>query len=309
MITTITLNPALDKLMQIDTLNIGETNRTEILSESAAGKGIDVAKVIRDFKREVNVTGFLGGIVAPIFKKCFQDEKINDHFINIKGTTRTNIQLFDTKGKRTELLEKGPKIETNELTELLHKVEELSKESTVVAICGSAPRGVDEDYFTKLIQLCKNYCDKVIVDTSGSLLKVAIEQKPCLIKPNQDEMLELMGVKSATQDQMIEFAQEICRQGIEYVLISLGKEGAILVSEQGAWKGKAPEVEVKSTLGCGDTVVASMCISFAEGDQPEEMLKKAIALSSANAMTFETAHVIESDYKSLLPRCHVEKIK
>ena len=83
MITTITLNPALDKLMQIDTLNIGETNRTEILSESAAGKGIDVAKVIRDFKREVNVTGFLGGIVAPIFKKCFQDEKINDHFINI----------------------------------------------------------------------------------------------------------------------------------------------------------------------------------------------------------------------------------
>lgn len=230
MITTITLNPALDKLMQIDALNIGETNRTEILSESAAGKGIDVAKVIRDFKREVNVTGFLGGIVAPIFKKCFQDEKINDHFINIKGTTRTNIQLFDTKGKRTELLEKGPKIETSELTQLLHKVEELSKKSTVVAICGSAPRGVDEDYFTKLIQLCKNYCDKVIVDTSGSLLKVAIEQKPCLIKPNQDEMLELMGVKSATQDQMIEFAQEICRQGIEYVLISLGKEGAMLVS-------------------------------------------------------------------------------
>ena len=83
----------------------------------------------------------------------------------------------------------------------------------------------------------------------------------------------------------------------------------MLVSEQGGWKGKAPEVEVKSTLGCGDTVVASMCISFAEGDQPEEMLKKAIALSSANAMTFETAHVIESDYKSLLPRCHVEKIK
>ncbi|MFR4991079.1 MAG: PfkB family carbohydrate kinase, partial [Turicibacter sp.] len=114
MITTITLNPALDKLMQIDALNIGETNRTEILSESAAGKGIDVAKVIRDFNREVNATGFLGGIVAPIFKQCFQDEKINDHFINIKGTTRTNIQLFDTKGKRTELLEKGPEIETNE---------------------------------------------------------------------------------------------------------------------------------------------------------------------------------------------------
>lgn len=309
MITTVTLNPALDKLMQIELINIGETNRAEILSTSAAGKGIDVAKVLRDFKRDVNVTGFLGGIVAPIFRQCFQEENINDYFISIKGTTRTNIQLFDRKGKRTELLEKGPEIEPFELNQLLRKVEELAKQSSVVAICGSAPRGVDETYFAKLIQLAKANCEQVIVDTSGSLLKAAIEQKPCLIKPNQDEMLELMGQKTATEDQMIEYAQSICKEGIAYVLISLGKEGAMLVSEDGVWKGQAPEVDVKSTLGCGDTVVASMCISFAEGDEPVRMLQKAIALSSANAMTFETAHVIEQDYKALLPRCHVEKIK
>ncbi len=309
MITTVTLNPALDKLMQIDTINIGETNRAEILSQSAAGKGIDVAKVLRDFKREVNATGFLGGIVAPIFKQCFQDEKISDHFVSIKGTTRTNIQLFDAKRKRTELLEKGPEIDATELAQLLQKVEELAKKSTVVAICGSAPRGVDEAYFTKLIQLAKANCDKVIIDTSGPLLKVAIEQKPRLIKPNQDEMLELMGVKTATQDEMIEYAQNLCKQGIEYVLISLGKEGAMLISAEGVWKGNAPEVDVKSTLGCGDTVVASMCISFAEGDTPEQMLQKSIALSSANAMTFETAHVLESDYHALMPRCQIEKIK
>ena len=309
MITTVTLNPALDKLMQIDTINVGETNRAEILSTSAAGKGIDVAKVLRDFKCEVNATGFLGGIVAPIFRQCFEEEKINDHFISIKGTTRTNIQLFDTNGKRTELLEKGPEIELSELNQLLHKVEELAKQSTVVAICGSAPRGVDEVYFTKLIQLAKANCDQVIVDTSGPLLKVAIKEKPRLIKPNKDEMLELMGQKNATEEQMIEYAQNICKEGIAYVLISLGKEGAMLVSEHGVWKGQAPEVDVKSTLGCGDTVVASMCISFAEGDEPATMLQKAIALSSANAMTFETAHVIEQDYKALLPRCHVAKIK
>ncbi|MDE5977935.1 MAG: 1-phosphofructokinase [Turicibacter sp.] len=309
MITTITLNPALDKLMQIERINIGEANRTQILSESAAGKGIDVAKVLRDFNREVNVTGFLGGIVSPIFKQCFQKEKINDYFIPIKGMTRTNIQLFDAAGKRTELLEKGPQVEASELEQLLKQVEKLAKDSSVVAICGSAPRGVDEDYFIQLIQLAKSYCDKVIVDASGSLLKTAILQKPCLIKPNKDEMLELMGVKTATIEQMIEFAQNICSQGIEYVLISLGKEGAMLVSAHGVWKGNAPEVDVKSTLGCGDTVVASMCISLTEGDTPEEMLKKAIALSSANAMTFETAHVLESDFKELLPRCEIIKIK
>ena len=98
MITTITLNPALDKLMESESLQVGETNRADILNSSAAGKGIDVAKVLRDFKREVNATGFLGGIVAPIFKQCFEDEKINDHFIAIEGQTRTNIQLFDKSG-------------------------------------------------------------------------------------------------------------------------------------------------------------------------------------------------------------------
>ncbi|MTN45143.1 1-phosphofructokinase [Turicibacter sanguinis] len=309
MITTITLNPALDKLMESESLQVGETNRADILNSSAAGKGIDVAKVLRDFKREVNATGFLGGIVAPIFKECFEDEKINDHFIAIEGQTRTNIQLFDKSGKRTEILEKGPEVSSAEKEALIYKVEELAKVSSVVAICGSAPRGVDEAYFTELIQLAKANCHTVIVDASGALLKVAIKQKPKLIKPNKDEMFELMGVKSATQEEMIEFAQHLCQEGIEYVLISLGKEGAMLVSQKGVWKGLAPDVDVKSTLGCGDTVVASMCISFDEGDEPAVMLKKAIALSSANAMTFETAHVILKDYEELLPRCEVETIK
>lgn len=309
MITTVTLNPALDKLMEIESINIGETNRAEILSSSAAGKGIDVAKVLRDFKREVNATGFLGGIVAPIFKHCFEAEKINDYFIEIEGQTRTNIQLFDKLGKRTELLEKGPEVSESEREQLLQKVEELAKQSSVVAICGSAPRGIDADYFTRLIQLAKANCKHVIVDTSGAFLKVAIDQKPKMIKPNKDEMFELMGVKSATEDEMIQYAEKICEDGIEYVLISLGKEGAMLVSRNGVWKGAAPEVEVKSTLGCGDTVVASMCTSFADEDEPHVMLKKAIALSSANAMTFETAHVIVKDYEELLPRCHIQKIK
>ena len=309
MITTVTLNPALDKLMQIDHIEIGETNRAELLSASAAGKGIDVAKVLRDFNHEVSATGFLGGMVAPIFRQCFEEEKIHDHFVSIAGTTRTNIQLFDTKGKRTELLEKGPKVDAHELNQLLQKVEKLAKQSTVIAICGSAPQGVDKAYFTKLIQVAKANCDQVIVDTSGPLLKVAIEEKAKLIKPNKDEMLELMNQKTATDEQMIEYAQTICKQGITYVLVSLGKEGAMLVSEHGVWKGKAPEVEVKSTLGCGDTVVASMCLSLTEGDEPSTMLQKAIALSSANALTFETAHVIQQDYQSLLPRCQVEKIK
>ncbi|MGL4337957.1 MAG: 1-phosphofructokinase family hexose kinase [Turicibacter sp.] len=309
MITTITLNPALDKLMSTNNLIIGDTNRTEILSATAAGKGIDVAKVLRDFNREVNATGFLGGITAPIFRQCFIDEKINDCFISIADTTRTNIQLFDKAGHRTELLEKGPKVTDAEAKQLLLEAEKLAKDSRVVAICGSVPQGIDEHYFKELIQIAKANCEKVVVDTSGKFLKVAIAQSPNLIKPNKLEMLELMGVAEATDDEIIDFALDICKNGIEYVLISLGKEGAMLVSNTSVFKALAPDVEVKSTLGCGDTMVASMCISFVEGDCAEDMLKKSIALSSANAMTFETAHVILDDYENLLPRCEVTKIR
>ncbi|HAX72250.1 MAG TPA: 1-phosphofructokinase [Firmicutes bacterium] len=309
MITTVTLNPALDKLMKIEDIVIGEANRTEILSATAAGKGIDVAKVLRDFDIPVTATGFLGGITAPIFKHCFAEENIVDCFVEIADTTRTNIQLFDHNGQRTELLEKGPQVTKTECEALLAVVEKLSKNSSVVAICGSAPRGVDEEYFSTVVKLAQANCKNVVVDASGKLLKVAIGLKPNLIKPNKTEMLELMGVASATNEEIITYAQELVASGIEYVLISLGKDGAMLVCRDGVYQGSAPEVDVKSTLGCGDTMVASMCESFVERDTPDVMLKKAIALSSANAMTFETAHVIKNDYEALLPRCDIQKIK
>lgn len=308
MITTVTLNPALDKLLSVDEIVIGETNRTVCLSESAAGKGIDVAKVLRDLNYEVSATGFLGGDVAPIFLNCFEKEKIENCFIPIKESTRTNIQLFDKSGKRTELLEKGPTVTAQECELLMTKVNELAAKSLVITICGSAPGGVSSDYFRELIQTAKKSGAIVITDTSGELLKVALNEKPHLIKPNRAEMLELMGKSDATDAEIITFAQQLVKNGIPYILVSLGGAGAMLVCEQGVWLGNAPKVDVKSTLGCGDTMVASLSISLEQKLSPDEMLKNAIALSSANAMTFETAHIKEEDYQALLKRCTVKKL-
>ena len=308
MITTVTLNPALDKLLSVDEILIGETNRTKCLSSWPAGKGIDVAKVLRDLDCEVSATGFLGGDVSHIFVNCLMQEKIQNCFVPIKDSTRTNIHLFDKNNKRTELLEKGPTVSAEECDALLKQMKLLAEKSTAIAICGSAPNGISDDFFRKLVRTAKDSGKIVITDTSGALLKVALEEKPHLIKPNRREMLELMGKAEAEDSEVIAFARQIVRGGIPYVLVSLGGDGAMLVCASGVWRGKAPNVDVKSTLGCGDTMVASLSISLAKNALPDEMLKNAIALSSANAMTFETAHIIMNDYEDLLTKCTVEKL-
>ncbi|TGB00122.1 1-phosphofructokinase [Sporolactobacillus shoreae] len=309
MITTVTLNPALDKLLETDAITLGETNRVRLLSASAAGKGIDVAKVLRDLDCQVTATGFLGGDVAGIFIRCFKDEKIENRFITIHGSTRTNIQLFEQNGSRTELLERGPSVTDDECLSLMKQFRILAEESDSVTICGSVPDGVSEDYFRHLIRTARHSCRYVIVDTSGKWLHIGVGENPDLIKPNRREMTELMGKDQATDEEIIAFAQQKVKDGLPYILVSLGGEGAMLICQDGVWRGKAPEIPVKSTVGCGDTMVASLSVSLHDRLSPEEMLRRSIALSAANAMTFETAHVIINDYLELLPKIHIEKIR
>ncbi|GGL45438.1 1-phosphofructokinase [Sporolactobacillus putidus] len=308
MITTLTLNPSLDKLLETDEIKVGETNRTRVLSLSAAGKGIDVAKVLRDLGCAVSATGFLGGDVADLFVRSFEEEKIENCFVPIRESTRTNIQLFEKNGRRTELLEKGPSVSEEERASLIEKFKHLAENSAAVTICGSVPGGISEDYFRELIRSAKLPGGFVIVDTSGVWLKSAVEEKPDLIKPNRIEMLGLMGREQAGDDEIIAFARKVVNDGIHYVLVSLGGDGAILICSKGVWRGKVPDVPVKSTLGCGDSMVASLTVSLIEKHPPETMLLHSIALSAANAMTFDTAHIHLNDYKKLLTECSVEKI-
>lgn len=299
MILTITLNPALDKLMSIEALEIGEANRTETIAMYAAGKGVDVAKVLSDLGEDVCATGFLGGMTAGVFHDCFREKNIRDEFIAIEGTTRTNLQLFGKDGKRTELLEKGPKVLRHEWDALLERVEALLPQCSAVTVCGSAPEGITGEMYRSLLRMIKQSGVVTIADASGELLKEALIEKPHLIKPNQSEMAELMGKPGASHEEITAFAKELVAGGIDYVLVSLGKDGAMLVCKEGVWNGKAPDVEVKSTLGCGDTMVASLAISIPAKESPADMLKNAIALSSANVMTFETAHIRREDYAML----------
>lgn len=309
MIATVTMNPALDRLVRAESLIIGDTNRVTRQADSPAGKGIDVAKALRSLGIDVTVTGFLGGDTAPAFIDFFAREGIRNDFVPIQGTTRTNIQIFGEDGKRTELLESGPEILPAECDALLQVVRRLADACRVITLNGSAPRGITVDYFRELIRTAKSGGAFVITDTSGKFLEAALQERPHLIKPNRLEMRELMGNPDAGNEEIIAYAQKIVQEAVPYVLVSLGRDGAILVCREGVWHGLAPDVPVKSTLGCGDTMVASMALSFEQGHTPDIMLKNAIALSTANVMTFETARIIPSDYEDILKITAVERIR
>ena len=145
-------------------------------------------------------------------------------------------------------------------------------------------------------------------DLSGPLLRAALAEKPDLIKPNRSEMCELMGQPGASDEAIRAYAVRLVADGIPYVLVSLGGDGALLACRDGVWRCKAPDVPVKSTLGCGDTMVASLLLSLLEQAAPAEMLRRAVALSSANAMTFETAHIQPETYRELLPLCTADRL-
>lgn len=307
MITTVTLNPALDRMLSVDEIVMGEANRVKRLCDTAAGKGVDVTKVLRDLSAEVTCTGFLGGAVSSVFIDCFTQIGAHNQFVRIEGITRTNLQIFDGQGRRTELLEQGPSVTAEEFCALMERVEKLARESSVVTICGSAPRGISLDDYRRLIRLVKGTGAITVVDASGALLRAALEEKPHLIKPNRYEMRELMGDPNADQAAIRAFSLRLVEKGVPYVLVSLGKEGAMLACKEGVYLSQAPDVPVKSTLGCGDTMVASMALSFEERCPPSEMLRRAVALSSANAMTFETAHIDPQEYRRLMERTTVSR--
>lgn len=308
LILTITLNPALDKLVAVPALRAGEANRVELLSTQPAGKGVDVAKVLRDMEAPVCATGFLGGAVASVFNDFLFREGIENAFVPIAGSTRTNLQIFGGDGARTELLEQGPSVTSDEWDALLDVLDSRLPRCGAAALCGSAPGGVSPAMAQSLLRRMKAAGGIAAADLSGPLLRAALAEKPDLIKPNRSEMCELMGQPGASDEAIRAYAVRLVADGIPYVLVSLGGDGALLACRDGVWRCKAPDVPVKSTLGCGDTMVASLLLSLLEQAAPAEMLRRAVALSSANAMTFETAHIQPETYRELLPLCTADRL-
>ena len=299
MILTVSLNPAVDKTCEIESIQPGTVNRLKSAVSVAGGKGINVTKILRQFHMPVMAVGFLGGSGGKLIEDAMEELGVECHFTRIKGQTRTNVNILAEDGSVTELLEPGPVIREKELEEFRKQFSGCLELCEMAVLSGSVPEGVPTDIYRQLIEECHRNGVKVILDTSGEALREAVPAMPDLLKPNLKELESLIGKKIDTRKVFAEEVNRLCEQ-VGKLVISLGSEGLFYVDEDRDIYQAAKEVNVVNTVGCGDTVVASLCMSEVAGDDADTALQKAAALAAANASTRENGQIPMETYLELL---------
>ncbi|MCU4414121.1 1-phosphofructokinase [Acinetobacter sp. WU_MDCI_Axc73] len=279
-ILAITLNPAIDVTIELDTLHLGAVNRQKNVEIHAAGKGLNVAQVLCDLGHQIIVSGFLGQNNREIFDQHFNNMQFEHHFVYLDDETRQNIKLAENSGRMTDINGQGFYVNDIAKNLLLTTLERLCKEVDFIVIAGSLPKGFEPDDLKALINLFKQQNKKVAVDTSGKALVAAISANPWMIKPNTDELEESYGQAVTTLNEQVLFFNAL-KSNIQHIVISMGEQGVHWI-QSGTTPLKAipPKVLVKSTVGAGDSLLAGMIHGIANHDTPEEILRTATAIAS-----------------------------
>jgi 6-phosphofructokinase 2 len=296
MVYTITLNPALDRNIWIEKLRYDESNRIRQEKRYAAGKGIDVSRVLTTLGVRNQALGFAGGYHGEELEGRLINEGISCSFIRIAGETRTNIIIYDEEREtQTIFSARGPEVQSNELMGIIRQVENLENPEILV-ISGSLPRGLHPEIYCRLMEIGRNKGARVLLDTDGEALKAGIRTSPDLIKPNIHELSRLAGLELHDTGKIIDTALEICRQGTGTVLVSMGAKGILMVRENERYLAVPPPVKVLNTIGAGDSSVAGFVYGMVTGKTLAESLVHAVAAGTATTLLPGPALCTEVDF-------------
>lgn len=309
MITTVTMNASLDKAYFMKTKIVnGTVMRLDSCRTSAGGKGVNVARAAALCGAKVQATGLTGGFNGQQLEALLDKDGIAHQFVHVEGETRCCINILDPKYGSTEYLEPGCEVSADEEQQFMQMYPDIIRDSDVVTISGSIPRGMKKDIYGRMVTIAKSMGKAVILDTSGKTLKQGIRSCPTVVKPNQDEIEQLFDIKIQSMQEVIRYAEKIRDRGIPYVVISLGKDGALLVCGDGIFHGKPPEVEAVNTVGCGDSMVGAFAVALERKYEAKEALRYAVAVASANAMSPNTGDFDPKEIESLLEQTVIEQI-
>jgi 1-phosphofructokinase len=279
-VVTVTLNPALDLTGSLEALQTGTVNLMATGSLHPAGKGINVAKVLAELGAKVTVTGLLGENNQASFVALFELLKINDQFIRVQGDTRINVKIVEKSGQVSDLNFPGVSIGESELAEFERNLFKLSKTHDVFVIAGSLPQGVTPERCAGWIQKLNTAGKKVFFDSSNKALAAAVNAHPYLIKPNDEELSALLNLPLKNTDEIKDAAQHLQQQGCHNVVISMGENGVLWLNKAGWLQSTSPKMEVVSTVGAGDTLVAGLCWAELNQWNKSESLSFATALAA-----------------------------
>jgi 1-phosphofructokinase len=280
-VVTVTLNPAIDRTVTIPNFTAGKVNRVEEVRSNAGGKGVNVASALSDFGHDVAATGFLGSENTELFEELLDRKQIGDLFVRVSGHTRVAIKITDPILRQTtEINFPGAAPDAMNIEALRGQLDHLSAPKSLwFVLAGSVPPGVDPAIYREFVTLLRSRGHKVVLDTSGEPLQHGLEAVPHVIKPNIHELEALLGTKLETPGAVIDAARSLIKRGIEMVVVSMGPDGALFVSEGHVVLARPPNINVRSTVGAGDAMVAGIVAAQLRGLSLSDCARMATAFS------------------------------
>ena len=310
MIATVTVNPALDKTVYVSRLTPNDTNRVINDEVDAGGKGINCSRMLKRLGEDTLAITFLGGSPGEYIKMVVEREGVPLNIVETAKPTRTCIAVEESKNvPPTTLNEVGGPVDHKEFVELLERVKNLSRECEYVVFGGSVPAGINDDVYKVLIEIAAAGGAKTVLDSDGTALAMGIKARPFMIKPNRAELERLLGVNMESKGDVARAAMAVADKGIELVVVSLGKQGAIACYDGMIYSAVAPTVKTISTIGSGDSMIAGMVSALKSGSDIEEALRLGCAAGAATAMSGGSDIGAKEDIDRLVSQVEITTIQ
>ncbi|PRI10027.1 1-phosphofructokinase [Leucobacter massiliensis] len=277
MITTLTPNPSVDRAITVDALDRGQVLRAHSSRVDPGGKGVNVGRALAAMGAEPVVAVPSGGPEGALFEALLRQTGVATRIVPISGSVRMNVSVLEPDGTTTKLNEAGPRLREAEAEALLAAALDGADEGRWIAGCGSLPPGVPDTFYATLIREARSRGALLAIDSSGPAFAAAVAAAPDLIKPNREELAELVGRPLRTMGAVIDSARELVASGIRYVAVSLGRDGALLASRTGEVHAAAVISDPVSTVGAGDCMLAGLLFGLDRGEAPAEALSRGVS--------------------------------
>ena len=286
MIYTVTLNPSIDYIVEVDDFQIDHLNRIDRESKFPGGKGINVSRVLNTIDIPSKALGFLGGFTGQFIQNSIESEGIETDFVQVDEDSRINIKL--KTGKETEINGQGPAITEKNIQDLIKKLEAL-QEGDMLVLAGSIPPSLPKTFYSDLTREYSKRGVKVVVDAGGKVLAEVLQDKPFLVKPNHHELSELFGIAINSIEEVIPYGKKVVEMGAENVIVSMAGDGAILFTNGKVFSATIPKGKVLNSVGAGDSLVAGFIGTYSKQQDFIKAFQVAVATGSATAFSEDLA--------------------
>ena len=309
MITTISLNPSIDRTVNVEKFVHGGLNRVVSAHSVAAGKGINVALTASALGVASECIGFMYREGSKLFEKRLMVGGGEYNFVWCDGSVRTNVKVFDqSTGTITEINESGARVSEDDLKRMTDLVALHAENTDYLVLAGSLPPGCPTDYYRTLIQTVEGLGCRCVLDADGDRMRYGLEARPFMIKPNRYELELMTGEKLNTLKEIRDAAQKYLDMGVSVVTVSLGSEGALITDGDETLYAPKLALDVKSTVGAGDAMVAGLTCGFIGDNELEDAFRMGVACASARCATESYRVIDKTEYKRLLDQVKIERV-